>query len=66
MILLTNNIHESVSDPSVHPAINHGVETGVRDGQDVHDGEDVRKGGTIDHLRNGQSQNLTREKTRLK
>ena len=39
--ILTDNVHEAVSDPAVHPAVDDGVEASVGDGQDVDCREDV-------------------------
>ena len=38
---LTEYVDESVSDPGVHPAVDDGIEAGVREGQEVDRGEDV-------------------------
>lgn len=56
--MLTDDIHEAISDPSVHPAVDDRVEAGVRDGQDVDHGEDIGKGGTHHHPGKYQTQDL--------
>ena len=40
----TYDVHKSISDPPVHPAVDDGVDASVRDCQNVNDGEDVGEG----------------------
>ena len=56
--LLTHDVHESVSDPPVHPAVDEGVDAGVRHHQDVHHREDVREAWVLHHLGEDQTKNL--------
>ena len=61
IVKLTDNIHESISDPSIHPAINDRIDESVRNCQDMDCGEHVGKSGAHHHGWGNQAQNL-REK----
>ena len=50
MYLHTHDVHEPVSDPPVHPAVDEGVDARVRHHQDVHHREDVGEARVLHHL----------------